>query len=569
MSNHEVLVGRSNITRLVWMVTLLGISAGCIMLSIVHWTLSDISSEREKLDSLQVQMTRLMASLDPNFVQARDELMGLLDGKPSGNIEWGSISKLKEVLDSYRERATGIDPGMSPALGHLSAQLDALKEVRKRCMDWADRNVQLDLDIPSVRKRVESSLRGMRASIESIEGLQRLKRAVTIRRYRLSENQAEADRLAREIIEEMGQGTEISSVKAELADLALLCERLGAEDQIDDLVNLRDNEFISTLHRLRRSIVSSDKQQTSAENQPMLLLEKFETDLFGKGYFIDALHQTVILGEGGLYSLSRERLILRNERWQLLGVVNRFLDGFHAVRQRLGDQIEILAKQTPVKAEEALAQAWKTMVFVALVSALIFLALSGHITRKVILHIRAFESTNRDLDIRTKALSQAIQDLKGEIVERQRVEDALRESEEALLRAKDGLEMRVEERTSDLKSANKRLEREISERMRMEEELRKRGEELTAALETTHKARETAEAERDRSEKMLIEVSESKRRLEILLSDATAREKRMIALKREVNDLMALLGRDPKYHAPIQVDAFLARQKHIIPQDGP
>jgi hypothetical protein len=49
----------TNATRLVWMITLLGFGICLMMLSIVYWTLSNIRSEREKLDTLQVDMTRM------------------------------------------------------------------------------------------------------------------------------------------------------------------------------------------------------------------------------------------------------------------------------------------------------------------------------------------------------------------------------------------------------------------------------------------------------------------------------------------------------------------------------
>lgn len=57
---------------------------------------------------------------------------------------------------------------------------------------------------------------------------------------------------------------------------------------------------------------------------------------------------------------------------------------------------------------------------------------------------------------------------------------------------------------------------------------------------------------------MLAEAMEAKRRLEILTSDASAREMRMLELKREVNDLLNVVGKEPRYGAPARLDAFLA-----------
>ena len=62
--------------------------------------------------------------------------------------------------------------------------------------------------------------------------------------------------------------------------------------------------------------------------------------------------------------------------------------------------------------------------------------------------------------------------------------------------------------------------------------------------------RKRAEAELQRR---IEELSEAKRRLEVLVSSMTDREKRMVDLKTEVNDLLQALGRDLRYAVPQQV----------------
>lgn len=71
-------------------------------------------------------------------------------------------------------------------------------------------------------------------------------------------------------------------------------------------------------------------------------------------------------------------------------------------------------------------------------------------------------------------------------------------------------------------------------------------------------AKEIAEEAREVAEKRLAEAEESKRRLEIMLSDVVDREKMMVKLKREVNEHLRALGRQPKYKAPQTVDGIQA-----------
>ena len=58
------------------------------------------------------------------------------------------------------------------------------------------------------------------------------------------------------------------------------------------------------------------------------------------------------------------------------------------------------------------------------------------------------------------------------------------------------------------------------------------------------------QAEERKSNRHIQEITESKRRLEVLVSNTTEREKRMIALKQEVNELLGDLGQESKYEAP-------------------
>lgn len=544
MSDLTVKASGRNATQLVWIITVLGLGAGILMLGIVYWTIRDIHLEREKLNSFQTELTHMVNTLDIYLEQGRDDIEALLstETENTGNGQW--VDQLAELtLGDNLSVATG-NEDIREALRQLGAQVSGLKQLRTDCASWDTRAKALGGVLPGVGQRVETSLNRLTAAIISSEGRQRLERAVLIRQYRKSSG-LPANRLAHRIISEMGHGSEIVAIKTELVDLALLCERLLGEDQVDNLADLKDNKFKATLDRLSRGISHLDDRGLQNNAMPAALLEHLTADLFGRGFKVDNIHQTIVPGRQGLYLLVREKLLLTDLRDDLRQSKDRLLNDVRSARRYLVGTAEKIADQTANAAENALEKSWKTMLTVWLACFSAFLILSIKITQAVKRQIKAIESTNENLT--------------AEIHERQKVEAALRKSEDALRRAKDELEMRVEERTSELKDANQQLAKEISVRKVAESKLRRRGEDLSKALKVTRRARQIAEAERDRSGKMLTEVTESKRRLEILISDATGREKRMLALKREVNALLQRMGKNFKYGAPQKVDAFLNR----------
>ncbi|MBW1896211.1 MAG: hypothetical protein JRI47_04070, partial [Deltaproteobacteria bacterium] len=458
MSDQETKNGRTTATKLVWTVALLGFGVGVILLGIVYWTLSDIRSERERFNALQVDMTRVVTSLVPYIVQGREEIGALLRGETVANTNAGWVESLRNLTKSYTDLETISDPKMVHALSRLQNQLSSFEGIRNSCLHWRERNDRLLADFPLGRKGVESSLREMRATMSSIEGRHRLKHAVLIRDYRKTKTKR-ADQLAHRVIKEMTPVTDIPVVNAELADLFLLCERLLGESELDNLADLKDNKFKSTLHRLRRGMNRLEERELFGGGPLLTMLDNFGTELFGRGFKVDTVHQTIIPGNGGLYALCRDRLLLQADREVLRARVTELFDDIRATRQQMAESVEAFAGLTASRAERALGQAWQTMLVVWLISTGVFLILSGRIAKMVTRQVKAIQATNENLA--------------NEITERRRAEQALLQSEEALRKANDELEVRVEERTSELKNANALLETEVAERVQAEEALRK------------------------------------------------------------------------------------------------
>ena len=273
MTDQVVNKSGPHATKLVWVVTLLGFGAGLVLLGIVYSTMSGIRSQRERLDALQVEMTRMVTSLDPHFAQGRDEMGALLlsNGAKSGKSSW--INNLTSLIQNYRNRGVVDSPSMSKVFDLLDTQLGRVKQIWDGCSNWNHLNKALVSNFPAAKKRIEKDLQEMRATISSIEG---------------------RESLAGQIIGDMSHVTDIPIIKTELADLSLLCERLVGESEIDNLADLKDNKFKSTLDRLDRGMRHLEKRKVLPTGLPITLLKNFEVALFGEGFKVDKVHQTIL-----------------------------------------------------------------------------------------------------------------------------------------------------------------------------------------------------------------------------------------------------------------------------------
>lgn len=531
---------KTNTSTMIGLVVLLGLGACAIMFGIVTWTLSSLRADREGLDRLQADMSHMVTALDTYQIQARQDISALLSETGRKGSDSRSAKKLFVVINGYQSRAPAHAQGVTAAAARLRGNIETVEAMRRDCQDWNTRQSRLVSEFPVVREKVGRVLAAMRSAVASAEGRLRLARAIEVRRYHKARN-GHVEKLARKIIQDIGSQTGLAAAKTELADLASLNERLVGEDEPDHLADLRDNQFKPALNRLEGILDRLEATKMLPTGLTTTMLVELEHLLFGGPGAEQAGSQDAVTG--GLYGLCQDRLALSKERRRLQERAMGLFDAFGAARQRLVEEVERHANYTAVSAEKRLRHAWLFMLMVGMACMGLFLALAGKIARGVKNQVVAIEQANADLT--------------EEVSRRRRVEGALRRSEDALRQAKDQLEIRVEERTAELEEANQRLKAQVKERKRIEEELRLRGKELAEALASAQKARELAENERDKSKTMLANVTESKRRLEILISDATAREMRMIELKREINALLAQLGKQAKYQAPAQVDSFL------------
>jgi hypothetical protein len=131
----------------------------------------------------------------------------------------------------------------------------------------------------------------LRKEAELQEGRRRLRIATEFKARKTAQGE-EAARLSLLLTDHAQQENHgLADFRTDLADLARIVELFNAEENVDTLVDLKDNLLRPALARITYQFD---------------LIQDLKLALFGKGYTDDEAHQRILAGVGGLYSLRRE-----------------------------------------------------------------------------------------------------------------------------------------------------------------------------------------------------------------------------------------------------------------------
>lgn len=446
-----------NPTPLVILLTVLGFGAGMIMVAIVWWTLVNMKAERTRLTSFETEINSARTHLDHVLADQLWNLEKVLGGNPLVAPESASadIDRLTRFLKETGQGTAGAGVLIEELQG-IDTQRFNLEE---KCVQWSQQYAKTSSDIPVIAKKVEGLLSQMEEAVDKAEGRQRLSRALIVRQYRQDPTVVSRE-TARTLIDELAPVTDMSIMRRNLFELAVLIERLRFEADPDRLADIKDNMFLSLLSRLRRDIASLSQTEAGLRETMQNLLDSFETTLLGQRTAIDTGQQTLAADVDCLYALIARGLELRQEQERLRRDLDEWLYTSRNTIQQVMTATKFFTQEASLHSEKSLKQAWLTMILIVLGSTLVFLALSKKIVSVIRHQIILLEETNRNLDAQTTALAV---------------------SEESLRRARDQLELRVIERTGQLQEANKKLVLEIAERKEIEQALRLAKEDAEAA----------------------------------------------------------------------------------------
>ena len=415
-----------SIQRWVWGLVGVAFVMGVVTIGVIGWNLSKMRAERAQLVEEEQQLLQASEEIGRLGLESQEEIETLL---LEGSTQTGDGEIISSLQQEVQQQLDSTSEGnLKATLTTLGNSVEELEQLWNKARLWKTQYLVTFQDIKNQRTlgEVRSLLHTLGAEVATIEGRRRLNEAIQLRRWQAAKG-AKASSLAKEILSgQVNQKTRVlREIRSEIGDVARLVEVLAGEQQADNLTNIKDNKLKPSIDRLTRSLnaLKSDEALSTPIGEGKI--EALKVALFGKGYSIDEAHQTVRVGEGGLYALRRDVLSLREKREKLgmeLEKVNKQIDGIQVEFSKLA---QASAKTLTSRVEKRLNDVLDDMLVVGGFSFAGFLGLAWMISLGIRRQVSAIEETRAIAD-ESNRMTQRL------LTEQQASAEALRKAQENL-----------------------------------------------------------------------------------------------------------------------------------------
>jgi PAS domain S-box-containing protein len=414
------------IQLLVWGLVAVAFVVGLGTISIIGWTLSTMRAERVRLVIEEQQLFQVSEEISRLALGSRQEIESILLEETTPTGEGQIISSLQQVIQE--QSASTPDERFKLALYKLGDAAKELEQLWNKASLWKTQFVVTfeDLTHQHTLGKVRSLLHTLGAEVATLEGRRRLKDAIQLRRWQAAKG-GKAAGIAKDILSgQMKQQTQaLREIRSEIGDVARLVEVLAGEQQPDNLTNIKDNTLKPSINRLSRSLHALEDDETLPTQLSTESIEALNVALFGKGYLIDEAHQTIRVGEGGLYVLRHDVLRLREERKQLGSELDKVFKQIEGIQNEFSRLTQARAKTLTSGVEKRLTDVLDNLLVMGGLSFAGFFVLAWLISRGIRRQVSAIEETRAIAD-ESNRMTQRV------LAEQQVAAEALRKAQDNL-----------------------------------------------------------------------------------------------------------------------------------------
>lgn len=390
---------KKSVTMLVWGLVMVGLVAMVVTNSVIGWTISELNKERQQLMQLDSQLAQASQKLRRLNQLAQNRLRALLQLAPLAQVKEFPSHDFALLQDHFQQ--TDRSPEMAAIVGSMETATEQLQQLAIEAAKWRKRQqkVVADQQQKHTLSRVRNHLNQLRDSLDSLEGQQRLSDALLIRRWRKAGG-ATATQHAETLLGRQASAWKrvLTETRTELMDLARMVEALAGENQPGQLTDLKDNQLKPNLERIEQLLmILYREERLDPEVLPPTVLDQLQESLFGRGYAVYKEYQTIRPGQGGLYQLARNRLLLLQER-ELLQT--RIDDAFQQLESVFPDLTDLTRQRSRALANQAatsLGHSASNMLLLSILTLCGFLSLGwlfANIARK---QVTALEERDKEL----------------------------------------------------------------------------------------------------------------------------------------------------------------------------
>ena len=362
--------------NLVWILAGTGLLAGLFVVTVMSWCLKSIRAERVQRDEVAKVSAEVLNSVDQWLSEGMNAANDFLAGKKPTLLIPVRQAKRKEIEQKVRAIDTYVD---AKDLQRELAQFDKLV--------WDCRRFAQE-----VRFREGERSQAWETATGALRQL-----ALEVRNETMQQVPSGHDAPAPQSEESHGSDrvdglSQQHPHSAELAELAVLVERLVGVDNLEGLSDLEQNKVFPILHRLRRKFHAP----STAGGRPRNAWAFFEQSLVGSDRIADDHGASPARVESGLLSSCRSWLQLQVDRKRLQERSQERSERLRDFQAESWQRLNKLTDDLALNAAKNMFWAWSMIVLSAAIAAVLFLILSRQIAITI-----AFQVAEKDEQAKT------------------------------------------------------------------------------------------------------------------------------------------------------------------------
>ncbi|TWT32006.1 sensor histidine kinase [Blastopirellula retiformator] len=397
--------------RLVWLLTTVGIIAGAVVFCVTAPTMRYIQYHYQESAEKRNEIDESIAEIQEKVADGRRELAEIILSPASRESQHHERPSIRDA-HWYKELRKSVakirqDPNFRDTQDviRLSELMDRIPQAYQDATAWCDLVHDAEASRLVAQKETQKTLQMIRGYFAEMEGKRRLDLALQLQQH-APKASGQAAVAHDDLVEGVRVAAQYEAIANELMQVSVLCEKLGAEHDLDQLVSIKDNDFKASFSRLEHAL-----DRFSGDREAVIkLMYDLETGLFGEGRLIDDAHQTIQVGDGGVYYWQRNELLRLREQANILRASEEMFDAFRPVLQDLELHFLKVDAKERRGADLVGMAAWGIMIITGVVCVCVFTFLARRIAGIITQQIEDVQRKSAQVE-RTNSEIRLLQDV--------------------------------------------------------------------------------------------------------------------------------------------------------------